>query len=366
VYNVAAHLLFHTYLNVLFCCYIFVQIPLPIMTKLLFIPLLLCAFTIYAQTDSAFVGINICGPEFGEKNFPGVLNTDYKYPNIDEIEYFAAKGFPVISLPVKWERIQHQLYGELDVNEINELKRFITNCKSYNEKVIITLQNFGRYKNNKKELVLGKDFPADCLQDVWKKMAAELSGMNNIYGFDIMNEPFGIKEKTWFSACQQSINAIRSTDTITNIIIDGLSYSYASDWTYFNDKFRFLKDPSDKLIFDAHCYFDEDHSGHYEKRFNRYPDPQIGVKRVKPFVNWLEQNHLKGMIGEFGIPADEQKWFVIMDNFLQYLQQHHIPSKYWAAGEWWNEYHLSLQPENGIDKPQMAIIQKYISPQKTF
>jgi endoglucanase len=331
------------------------------MPKLLFVILLFCTISTYAQKDSTFIGINICGPEFGEKNFPGNLNTDYIYPDFPEIDYFSKKGFSVISLPVKWERIQRSLFGNLDSNETNELKKFINRCNAFNEKVIITLQNFGRYKQNKKELILGKELPVTALPDVWKKIAQTLSGYPNVYGYDIMNEPFDIKEKVWFETAQQTIDSIRKYDTSVNIIVDGLSYSYCFDWIYNNDKLKNLKDLSDKIIYDAHCYFDEDHSGRYQKKFNKYPDPNIGVQRVKPFISWLEKNHKKGIIGEFGIPANEEKWFVVMDNFLNYIHQHNLSAKYWAAGKWWNQYDLSIEPANGIDKPQMAILKKYIN-----
>lgn len=327
---------------------------------LYFIAFILLFFSVSAQTDSSFIGINICGPEFGEKNFPGNLNVDYIYPTDAEIAYFSGKGLSVISLPIKWERIQRKLFGDIDNNEIAEIKKFITKCAAANEKVILTLQNFGRYKQNKKELVLGKDLPINSLPDVWEKIAQALSGYSNVYGYDIMNEPFDLKEKVWFDAAQQTIDAIRKVDTEVNIIVDGLSYSYCFDWVYNNDKLKNLKDSSDKIMYDAHCYFDEDHSGRYQKRFNRYPDPNVGVQRVKPFVSWLEKNHKKGIIGEFGIPANEEKWFVVMDNFLNYIHQHNLSAKYWAAGQWWNQYDLSLEPDNGIDKPQMSIIKKYV------
>ena len=29
---------------------------------------------------------------------------------------------------------------------------------------------------------------------------------------------------------------------------------------------------------------------------------------------------------------------------------------YWAGGPWWGDYMFSIEPQNGIDKPQMAIL----------
>jgi endoglucanase len=36
---------------------------------------------------------------------------------------------------------------------------------------------------------------------------------------------------------------------------------------------------------------------------------------------------------------------------------------YWAGGAWWSDdYFASVQPLNGKDRPQMAILEKYTKP----
>ncbi|MFX8871876.1 hypothetical protein ABTM94_19310, partial [Acinetobacter baumannii] len=61
----------------------------------------------YSQKGNALaLGINLCGSEFGEDKLPGKLNVDYVYPNEKEITYFASKGFKIIDIPFRWERIQ--------------------------------------------------------------------------------------------------------------------------------------------------------------------------------------------------------------------------------------------------------------------
>jgi len=32
---------------------------------------------------------------------------------------------------------------------------------------------------------------------------------------------------------------------------------------------------------------------------------------------------------------------------------------YWAAGRWWGNYPMSVQPKNGEDTPQMTVLKKY-------
>ncbi|HSW89202.1 MAG TPA: hypothetical protein VLG12_08615, partial [Candidatus Saccharimonadales bacterium] len=66
-------------------------------------------------SNSQFLyGVNMSGGEFGEKNLPGKLYTDYIYPhdNLD-FRYFSAKHVSVIRLPIRWERIQPTAFGPL-------------------------------------------------------------------------------------------------------------------------------------------------------------------------------------------------------------------------------------------------------------
>ena len=33
---------------------------------------------------------------------------------------------------------------------------------------------------------------------------------------------------------------------------------------------------------------------------------------------------------------------------------------YWAGGPWWGDYMFSIEPQNGIDKPQMAVLLQHV------
>ncbi len=330
---------------------------------LLLLSLFACTFLPQiANAQSPLIGINICGAEFGEKNLPGTLNVDYRYPTTTEISYFSRKGFKLLTLPFKWERIQHEPGGELDARELELIKAFIVNCSNYGMNVTLTMQNFAAYFKGRKEYTLGtarlsnKDF-----KDVWQKIAAALTGYNNIYGYDIMNEPRNIFGRHWRKAAQAAIDGIREADMNVNIIVDGENSSFTYDWQKDNNKLRKLKDPADKIIYDAHCYFDFDHSGRYDDKYINRINPNVGVECAEPFIAWLKKYKKKGIIGEFGVPANDSRWLEAMERFLAYITKKGIPANYWAAGEWWNDYPLSVHPQNGIDKPQMRILEKYLN-----
>jgi endoglucanase len=82
---------------------------------------------------------------------------------------------------------------------------------------------------------------------------------------------------------------------------------------------------------------------------------------MRPFVEWLNRNNMKGYVGEFGIPKNDQKWVAVMHHFLEYLQMHNIGASYWAAGAWWKDYGLSIQPLNNVDQPQMVAFSKFFN-----
>lgn len=329
---------------------------------LLLVVILLCTAG-KCQKPNIRIGINLCGAEFGGKNLPGIINKDYVYPTEKDIEYFVRKGFKLMVLPFKWERVQHIPGGELDSLELIEIRQFINTCDKYNVQVTLTMQNFGVYQKGDKQLLLGSSkLSYKIYKDVWRKIATSLLDKKNLYGFDIMNEPRKIFDKAWFTAAQNAINGIREVDTLTNIIIDGENSAFAFDWKFDNNKLRDLKDNYNKIIYDAHCYFDFDHSGTYNTKFDRRIDPHMGVLSVQPFVEWLKKYNKKGIIGEFGIPSADSRWLAVLDNFLDYINKNGISANYWAAGPWWKDYELSIQPINGVDRPQMLVLEKYLTP----
>ncbi len=322
--------------------------------------------TLQAQNITPKYGITLCGAEFGEQNLPGKINEDYTYPTATDIDYFVSKGVDLIQLPIKWERVQHNLGEVLDAEELGYIKAFIDECNLRRINVTIVLQNFGKYNKDCVEYTVGEsEVTAWHLKDFWMKMAETLSGKPNIYAYSLMAEPSNMNSTIWFNTLQYVIDGVRTIDKNTLLLIEGNNYSNAFTWLTFNDELKCLQDPSNKLLFNAHCYFDKDFSGRYKKIFVEDGANEFtGVERVKPFVEWLKLNNLKGFVGEFGVPKNDQNWFKVMDNFLAYLHSNNIGGCYWAAGQWWKDYPLSIQPENFNEQPQLKLFSKYFNKNK--
>jgi aryl-phospho-beta-D-glucosidase BglC (GH1 family) len=328
---------------------------------------LICTINSLAQAKVQPFGFAVAGGEF---NNPGFFPTDA------EMDYYQSTGLKLIRLPISWENFQPTLGGPLDVNELQHLKTVLNQAQSRNMSVLIDLHNYCRRTftiNGKTELVpigtstsTGIAVTVNNLTDFWTRIATEVKDQNNVWAYGLMNEPHNMDETpiSWFTMAQACITEIRKIDTKTMIDVAGDSWSSANGWVAASDDLKNLIDPNNNLIYEAHCYFDDGSSLTYssaQSQLNK-KDPNIGIERVKPFVDWLHANNLRGFVGEFGVPADSD-WLIVLDNFVKYLSDNCVSGTYWAAGAaWGKDYDLLLEPNNGVEKPQMAILKKYLYP----
>lgn len=333
------------------------------------------------ETDEHWVhgiesfGVNLSGGEFGGV-YPGTIGTHYGYPTYKDLDYFKSKGLTLIRFPFRWERVQYQLNGPLNPLDMGKMKEFVQAAEDRNLPVILDMHNFARrsFDGGSTQTVIGAGsaLTKEHLADVWKRLAMEFKSYKNIWGYDIMNEPYSMPTpSTWFDIAQAAINSIREVDTITHIVISGDRFSSSLHWVQYSDNLRNLVDPYDKLIYQAHMYFDKNQSGSYGSYVNGVfvpstydaegATPQTGVNWVKPFVDWLKKYNKKGLMGEYGIPDDDLRWNVMLENMLIYLRDNGVPGTYWSAGPRWGAYRLAVHPSNNytVDRPQMAVLEKY-------
>jgi len=299
-----------------------------------------------AQRDSTYFGVSLSGAEWGQPS-----ETSF-YPSTDLLDYYQSKGLRLIRLPIMWERIQPTLSSSLDATELGKLTTFVDAVASRNMKIIVDIHNYARYNGNIIGALTGVT-TAD-VQDLWIRLATELKSKSCIWGYGIMNEPHDMTSITpWKDIAQSIIDGIRTVDQSTTIIVSGDSWSSAERWPTYSNNLKDLIDPNNNLIFEAHCYFDKDASGQY---VNSYDADGVttatGVNRVKPFVNWLKTNNLKGFIGEYGVPSDDDRWLAVLDSFMVYLKANHIGGTYWDCSN------LNCDPVV-YDAVQMAVLEKY-------
>ncbi len=299
------------------------------------------------------IGINLSAANFAPHVTPGTLGTNYFYPDKKYFKYYADKQIRLIRFPFIWERVQHDLELGLNFDQMRLLKRTLDFAAQHGQKVILDMHNYARYKGN---LIGSPEVPYSAYAAVWRKLAAAFKGHPALLGYDIMNEPHSTRG-LWPEAAQRAVDAIREVDMEALIFVEGDRWSSAFHWQAVNGDF-ILRDPADKLIYEGHLYFDKDFSGRYAS--NETVRPTLGIERVRPFVEWLKENKLKGFLGEYGVPAESESMLVAMDNLLGYLNEQCIPSAYWAGGPGWGKYILAIEPIDGQDRPQMDVLQKHI------
>lgn len=328
----------------------------------------------YAGLPDTPFGVNLSGGEFGGHYlaqgdpYPGQYGTHYAYPLPEDLDYYNNKGLKLIRLPFRWERVQRELNGALYTFDVDKMKAVVQGANDRGMKIFIDMHNFGRRGQTSEFDLKIIDGPNSGvtrhhLADCWKKLALEFKDYN-LWGYDIMNEPHDMGSASWFDIAQEVIDSIREVDVNTPIIICGDRWSSAYYWPGFSDNLKNLYDPSDKLIYQAHLYFDRNESGSYSGTYDSEgTTPQTGVNRAIPFVNWLKENNKKGFIGEYGIPHNDERWNVVLENMLIYLRDNAVTGTYWSAGTRWGGYTLSVDPSDsnpkGTDRPQMSVLERY-------
>jgi endoglucanase len=265
-------------------------------------------------------------------------------------------------LPLRWEFLQPKLTGPLDRSYVDLFKPLIDAAAGRRQKVLLDIHNFGRYNS----VAIGSDqVSLGAFADLWARLASTFSGHPGVGGYDIMNEPHDMPTpETWPMAAQAAVDAIRKVDRATPIYVEGDGWANAADWlsgSHLNSALN-IRDPVARVIYSAHLYADSDKTGTYKKRFAEDGATTATlIDRFRVFEGWLRSRGLCGHLGECGVPTDPG-WLACLDAFLAYLSRGTdvVQFHYWAGGLAWHGYPLCIEPVNGVDRPQMRILLKYI------
>jgi len=311
-------------------------------------------------------GVTIAGAEFGSDKASfcnediGQLGQDYFYNKPWTFNWFQQEGIDLFRIPFRWERIQPLLGGPLNESELDRLIKILRWSENKDVRVILDLHNFGRYslRHNEKivSAVVNKKYNGELLVsiadliDVWAKIisACDDAGVTP-WALGLMNEPHDMGFGNWRKISSQLVSGLREQGSTHTLLVSGDGWSSAENWKKQHGAKTWIDDPLDNSIYEAHVYFDHDGAGKYGLSFgeelrrdpNIYERPQ---QRLQPFLDWLKKNNARGIIGEIGIPNSIKPWERVAREAMLLLQQNDIEMVYWAAGERWGDYLMSIQP----------------------
>jgi len=321
--------------------------------------------------------MNIAGLEFGTllpgfcAEHPGKIGRDYVQTRARTYDLLADQGFKTFRIPFRWERIQPVLGGPLDPDAVQQL-RFQANLAARVEgKIILDLHNYGRYvralDSGPVECQMGQDhngwvpLTKDDFADLWARISYALCGLPEVAGYGLMNEPHDLGPGVWVEASTAAAEAIRGCGDDTPLYVSGDRWASSMHWNQVNPSRPWISERKGPVIYEAHCYFDHDGSGEYElsyeEELERDPTlPSRPTARLEPFLTWLSENRAKGFLGEFGLPVQSEQWSHLLPGFLDALDGAEVPVAWWAAGEGWGDYPLSMQPHpHGFDASPASI-----------
>ncbi|KAI9711420.1 MAG: hypothetical protein M1812_007165 [Candelaria pacifica] len=311
-----------------------------------------------------YFGVNQSGGEWGLNSIPGTSGKDYLWPNTSSIDILIGKGLNTFRIPFIMERINATaITGPADQYYLAPLTDIVNHITASSAYATLVAQNFGRYNN---QIITN----TSSFQTFWKNLATHFKDNDKVL-FDTnneyhdMNPNLAIATKLVFDLNQAAINGIRAAGATTqSILIEGNSYTSALYWNDTgagnNDDLKSLKDPSNKLIYEMHQYFDGDDAGQYFGGSGTHPscwNETVGSDALKGATNWLRTNNKKGLLGEFAAGSNPT-CLKTVENMLAYMKANcdvWQGALMWGGGRVWDDWPNPNDPVQYPGKPPRYI-----------
>jgi endoglucanase len=291
---------------------------------------------------------------------------DYIYPNTNEIDYYASKGFGIIRLPFSLVRAYPIPYSSLNMTEMTYMRTVVDYCLSKGMHVILDPHNYGYISDNQTgaDYEIGVDIQGTNLfADFWGRMATLYKNYPNVF-FGLMNEPNQQTAAQWYTGALPAIKAIRAAGATQIILIPGTSWTGAHSWISSGNAAvwaGFSGDPLNKFAFEMHQYLDSDSSG-------THPICSTNCfTRLVDATNWLSTNGFKGFLAEFAW-SNDSSCTNEGPTFIDYLSNNSnvwIGWTWWCGGPWYpSTYMFMIDPITFtapiIDRPQMTVLLQHL------
>ena len=337
-----------------------------------------------ALADIQYAGVNLSGAEFGVVGgaLPGTYNSQYIYPNSTEVDYYRSRGMSIIRLPFRWERLQRTNNAALDSTELSRMNTFVSYATARGVYVILDPHNFQRYwpdistfdsmQSGNVGVVGGAVVPDSAYSNFWFRVAS-VYGTNDHVIFGLMNEPNAVSETQLVTSENTAVAAIRAAGATNMIFVPGNRWTGAWTWSQSDGDgaansvaMLGIEDPGNNYVFEVHQYLDTDGSGSNDGVVSA----DVGWQRLTNFTAWARANHVKGFLGEFGVPGNTIGGSGLggpaLTNMLSYIRTNSdvwLGWTYWGGGPWWGSNPtFPIEPSNisnPTDQPTMSIIKQF-------
>ncbi len=315
-------------------------------------------------------GVNLAGaefsalrPDFSNANV-GAHGTDFFFPSRATLKYYADRGISLVRLPISWERVQPRLGDELDPSYLGRILEFLDHAAQFDCSVVLDVHNYGRYRLQRgqqiEELVVSSSrirngqIDRSYLIDLWLRLSKRVRNHPAIGAYGLMNEPHDMADGDWHTTSNLVVLALRRAGDTNWVWVAGDGWSSAENWNRYNPAAPWVVDNLGRTAYEAHVYFDADGSGKYVDSFAEEArrDSRVSLRgrdRIQAFAAWCERNGAVGVIGEFGVPWNDQGWLPVLEQFLLETRRRDIKAYAWAGGDYWGDYNLSLEARRGGD-----------------
>jgi len=243
----------------------------------------------HPSTSRYLRGINVAGGEFGapatdatsafSNADPGVYGRDYHYDGEATFDFLASRGIRLVRIPFRWERLQPAVGGPLEQAELSRLVSVVRRAEHAGLEVVLDMHNFGaNYLAQGSRGVRTPIGSAGCSDadfgDAWRRISAAFGEDPGVVGYGLMNEPVGLSpqgglspQQVWDRASQAAVDAIRAGGDRRVILVSGYEWSGAQEWDRWNPR-PWIHDPAGRIRYEAHHYWDPDHSGTYAQGYD--------------------------------------------------------------------------------------------------
>ncbi len=168
--------------------------------------------------------------------------------------------------------------------------------------VILDMHNYGAYylsdgTQGIRQPIGSTAVTSADFADVWRQISEAFRDDRGVLAFGLMNEPVNMEGRggarpaqVWERASQSALDAIRSTGDTRLIMVAGYQWSGVQVWADEHPS-AWIVDPLDNFRYEAHHYWDVDHSSLYRQSYSKLTGglgPEIEPVGVDPF-SWTPE-----------------------------------------------------------------------------